>query len=81
MACRTVNLGHGPAIICTGRGAQARKCHVATCRNPATVQCDFVEEGGSTCDTYCCRSHARKMGDSRDFCVHHALTAAGWGRR
>jgi hypothetical protein len=74
MACSKVNLpGGGYAIIC---GLPKPKvCHY--CHKPSDVLCDYpiTPRKGKphTCDRPCCRSHAKNVGEDKDYCVTHAL--------
>lgn len=69
MPCRTFRSADGKvnAIICGGRSR--RKC---ACGRPSEVLCDFPVNG-KTCDKPCCRMHAKRVAEDRDYCVEHAL--------
>jgi hypothetical protein len=60
-------------IVCTSRRGPFCK----TCRRPADVLCDFPiphKLGTSqTCDTPCCRAHAKPIAPGVDHCVPHVM--------
>ncbi len=68
MACRSF----GNAIVC-GPVARCKDCHA-----PSTILCDFpvIRLGKEhTCDRRCCRNHAVRVGENKDFCLPHARFA------
>lgn len=70
MPCRTYRSADGKVNVFICGRRPTRKC--ALCDRPSEVLCDFPVKG-KTCDKPCCRQHAKRVGEDRDYCVEHAL--------
>lgn len=76
MPCTTVPWGDGAMILC-GRGIkQAPKCWVSHCRAASTKECDWIVEGGKTCDRPICDRHADQVGPNKHWCPAHSIENA-----
>lgn len=87
MACETIKINGGAAIICGGR---RRRCYL--CTDVSRYQCDFPigryksgKKKGSvrTCDRHLCNFHAKHgVTNGVDFCPDHfPIAKAAYERR
>jgi len=84
MACETIKLpGGGAVIVCRGR-ARAARCQVSGCRRSGVALCDHKLEAyqdGRTCDLRLCDLHRTRTGPDADLCPYHAQQARAAGVR
>lgn len=79
MACRTIPIAGGFAILC-GRGQRVAACSVPGCSRPHAKLCDFaLAEKLGTCDAKLCATCAVHVGPDRDYCPPHAKAEASRG--
>lgn len=73
MACETVRLPGGVAVIVCGPRRRRPQCNVHGCTRPGDYQCDAPRDGHSrkTCDAYLCVEHRVPQGNDVDYCLKH----------
>lgn len=69
MTCKVVKTPELTAIVCS-RGQRPLRC--VCCGRPADRLCDFVLEGGRTCDRAICAQCTDRPARGVDFCPEHA---------
>ena len=60
----------GTAIVCT----RNQKPRCKDCGRESTLLCDYpvTTNKSGTCDRKCCRNHAVRVGENKDYCLPHA---------